>query len=511
MLPLFTSEEMRALDRRAISEFGIPGMVLMENAATRLAEFLFQEVAPPEDLSVCVFCGPGNNGGDGFALARLLFLRGAEVEVWLLTSPENLTGDARTNFEICRTLEVPILQPESPFDIDFQWYDVVVDAIFGTGVLRTPEGIFAEVIEAINDSELPVLAVDIPSGVDAGTGQQSDPSIHATWTLTFQCGKPGLYLPPGKTLAGEVKIVPISLPVSAEDMLAAKWFAPEPQDVAALFVQRPPESHKGDFGKLLILAGSQGMSGAARLASLAALRSGVGLLKVGVPESIRAEVAAVAEAMVIGLPQTAKGALSASAWEQLEPLLNWADAVAIGPGWGTAAETAELLSMLLTTDKTLVIDADGLNLIAEHKLLNRIPKGAVLTPHPGELTRLSGQGSSCTHERVEIARTLAQKYNAVIHVKSSASTTVTPDGSAFVNSTGNPGLATGGSGDILTGMIGALLAQGIPPAQAAWGAAFVHGRAADIAAELLGEISLLPTDVIAAIPQVLQDLHRELQ
>ncbi|MCB9367479.1 MAG: NAD(P)H-hydrate dehydratase [Calditrichaeota bacterium] len=506
MLPLYTSEEMRALDRRAITELGIPGIVLMENAAAALLTHIAEEYGSPEDLSVAIFCGPGNNGGDGFALARQLFLRGADVEVFLLSNADSLTGDARLNYEICRTLDVPLYELESADDLEFQWYDLVVDAIFGTGSVRTPEGVFREVITAINESEVPVLAVDVPSGLDASSGDAAGAVIHAATTVTFQCGKPGLYLEGGRSCAGEVKIAPISLPVSEEDMIAAKWYLPEAADAAALFAARPLESHKGSFGRLLLLAGSRGMSGAARLAAQAALRSGVGLLKVGVPESIRGDVITQPEAQVIGLAETAGGTLSVGATARVRELIDWADAIAAGPGWGTDPETVEILRLLFASGKPLVLDADALNLIAAHGLLGDVPAGAVLTPHPGEFVRLSARGSESIGARIAAARELSARHKIVLHIKSSSSVTVAPDGRAYVNSTGNPGLATGGSGDVLTGLVGSLLAQGVPGVQAAWGGAFILGLAADEAVAEIGEVSLLPSDVVEFLPFALQDL-----
>ncbi len=506
MLPLFPPEQMRHFDRRAATDYGIPGLVLMENAAQRVLELLTEKCGLVEELSIGIFCGPGNNGGDGFALARQLYLRGADVEVWLLAPVAILTGDARTNYEICAKLDIPLFEPESVDEIDFSEYDVLVDAIFGTGALRQPSGLFADVISALNDLDTPVVAVDIPSGVDAATGLSTTPAVQATWTVTFQAGKPGLYLPPGRNLAGEVYIAPISLPIAIDEMLAAEWFVPEADDVASLFPPRPRDSHKGNYGKLLLLAGSRGMSGAARLAASAALRTGVGLLMVAVPESIRSEVTSQSELMTVGLAETSQGALSVAAWPKLEPLLNWADAIAIGPGWGSDRDTGELLAKLLACGKRMVIDADGLNLLVQQNLLDHLPHGSVLTPHPGELERLSGKKLSSAYDRIVAAREIAEQRSVVVHVKGSSAATVSPDGKVHLNTTGNPGLATGGSGDVLTGMIGALLAQGLPASQSAWGGAFLHGRAADLGAAVLGEVSLLPSDVVGHIPQALASL-----
>lgn len=507
MLPLFTPEEMRDFDARATSDYGIPGLLLMENAAQRLLELLTAEVGPADQLSVGIFCGPGNNGGDGLALARLLYLRGADVEVWLLAPPDVFKGEARTNYEICAKLEVPLFQPMTAEDIAFEEYDVVVDALFGTGAIRPPVGLHADVIDTINGLDIPVLSVDVPSGIDAGTGLAMTPAVQATWTVTFEAGKPGLYVPPGRQHAGDVRICPISLPIAIEAMAAAHWYLPDDGDVAALFPPRPRDSHKGQYGKLLLVAGSRGMSGAARLAASAALRTGVGLLMVAVPESVRPEVASQSELMTVGLPETPQGALTAAAWPMLEPCLKWADAVAVGPGWGRDKDSGELLAKILGCGKRLVIDADGLNLVVQQQLMPQLPRGCVLTPHAGELERLAGRELTTAHDRIVAARAIAAERGVFVHVKGSSSATVSPDGKVYVNSTGNPGLATGGSGDVLTGIIGSLLAQGIASPSSVWGAAYLHGRAADLGAASLGEVSLLPSDVVGHLPKALASLE----
>lgn len=509
MLPLFTSEQMRGFDRRAITEMGIRGIVLMENAALAACDLIEKELGDVDLLTIGVLCGPGNNGGDGFALARQLFLRGCDVEIWLMDDPVKLSGDAKINFEAAAKLDIPMIEPETGEDLEFEGYDLVVDAMFGTGLERKVTGLFAEAIELLNQTELPVLALDLPSGVNADTGAELGIALDATFTITFQCGKPGLYLEPGRKHAGEVHIVPISLPISADDALKATYFLPEHDDAATLFPERPANSHKGNYGKLLLIAGSKGMSGAARLAAGAALRCGAGLVMVATPECVRSEVTRQPELMTVGLPETAGGCISYAAKEKLEPLLKWADAVAVGPGLGQDAETAHLLNDILASNKRLVIDADGLNLIAAHHLQDKLPANAILTPHPGELERLCGTSLPTVHERIAAAREFARQHQVVVHVKGSSSATVTTDGKVYVNTTGNPGLATGGSGDVLAGIVGALCAQGIPAGACAWGGAYVHGLAADIAADVLGEVSLLPSDVIAHLPAAIDELATE--
>ncbi len=505
---------MRALDRNAIETIGIPGIVLMENAALAVLGTIEDHYDDIADLTVAVLCGPGNNGGDGFALARHLHLGGADVDVILLADPATLKGDALTNFRLLEALGVTVVEWDDELMLDE--YDLLVDAIFGTGSFRAPEGVFADAIQAMNDAQVPVIAIDIPSGVDASTGCVPGEAVQATETVTLQCAKVGLLLPPGREYVGDLIIAPISIPETDDVVEQAAFLLPEQADVAEEFPPRPGDAHKGDFGNLLVIAGSRGMSGAARMVATAALRSGVGLVKVACPEIIRPEVAAqIPEVMTIGLPFTENGTIAASAIEILRPLLAWADAVAIGPGLGTDDETGRFLAALFSAaDLSLIIDADALNLIAAHRLIKQLPPGAVLTPHPGEFQRLlvsvnGGQKELDPFARAEAAREFARSYHVTLHLKGAPSITFNPEGLGIVNPTGNPGLATAGSGDVLTGIIASLRAQGFDGADAAWMGAYLHGLAADLAAEQMGEVSLVAGDVIRYLPAAFRALQAE--
>lgn len=507
MIPLLTSEQMRALDAHAINEVGIPGMILMENAALACLNAIEEDFDDVEGLFIAVVCGPGNNGGDGFALARQLFLRGAEVDVLMLSDPAKLKGDALANYKLLEPLDLePLLitdENELPL---FDDYDLIVDALFGTGAVRAPEGLTAKIIDEINYSGAPVLSVDVPSGVDASTGEAPGTAVCADVTVTFQCAKAGLLLPPGRDLAGDVIVAPISIPEEEDVIVKSPFFLPEDDDLLDLLPFRARDAHKGDFGKLLIIAGSRGMSGAARLAADAALRSGVGLVKVAAPESIRAEIAGYApEIMTIGLPETSAGCISAEALEVLSDVLEWADVVAVGPGFGLAPETAEFLEKLLKTVRIpLVVDADGLNLIAAHRLQDLLPEGTVVTPHPIEFDRLNDKSSATFQDRLEEARNFARSRNVSVVLKGAPTVCFSRNGHAMVNPTGNPGLATGGSGDVLTGIIASLRAQGLEPFTASWCGVFLHGRAADLGAMDIGEASLIPGDVIDYLPDAFE-------
>jgi NAD(P)H-hydrate epimerase len=515
MIPLLSSDQMRALDRHAIETLGIPGMVLMENAARAVLDAIEDRYENVEELAIAVLCGPGNNGGDGFALARQLHLRGADVDVILLTEPAQFKGDALTNYRLVEALGIAAVPWDDELMLDE--YDLLVDAIFGTGSYRAPEGIVADAIQAMNEAQVPVIAIDVPSGVDASTGRVRGEAVLAAATVTFQCAKVGLLLPPGRDYVGDLIVAPISIPELEAVTDHAAFVLPEHEDVADEFPPRPSDAHKGDFGKLLVIAGSRGMSGAARMVATAALRSGAGLVKVACPEIIRSEVAGqVPEVMTIGLPATTEGTIAANALETLKPFLEWADVVALGPGLGTHADTGKFLASLFkATTLPLVIDADALNLIAAHNLIEHIPHGTILTPHPGEFERLYSADSAGSQNptgddffsRAAAARDYARAHQLTVHLKGAPSLTFDSDGPAFVNPTGNPGLATAGSGDVLTGVIASLRAQGFDAPDAAWIGAYLHGLAADIAVEQISEVSLVAGDVIRYLPAAFRSLQ----
>jgi ADP-dependent NAD(P)H-hydrate dehydratase / NAD(P)H-hydrate epimerase len=507
MIPLLTSPQMRALDKHAIDEIGIPGIVLMENAARGVVEEIEARHDDVEFLTVAVLCGPGNNGGDGFAVARQLHLRGADVDVFLLCDPKELKGDALTNYKLLEPVGLdPILWSEAEGVLDD--YDLIIDALFGTGAARKPEGAYLQAVEAINDSSAFVIAIDVPSGVDATTGDVPGAAVFADVTVTFQCAKSGLVLPPGRDYVGDLTVAPISIPEKEEVLAASPFGLPEDGDAFERLPARPRDAHKGDFGNLLVVAGSRGMSGAARLVGMAALRTGVGLVKVAVPESIRAEVASFSpEIMTIGLPETKDGAIAAAAFEMLKPFIEWADIIAIGPGLGQNAETAHVIESLFSTGKPLVIDADGLNLIAAHKLLAKIPADTILTPHPGEFDRLAAQKHESFQARARAAREFAEKHHLTLLLKGSPTICFDSSGFGMINTTGNPGLATAGTGDVLTGIVAGLRTQGLSAHASAWVGAFLHGRAADLAVEDVGEASLAAGDVIEYLPDAFLSLE----
>jgi NAD(P)H-hydrate epimerase len=510
MIPLLTAEQMRALDAHAIDGIGIPGIVLMENASRAVLDAIEDRFDDVEFITVAVVCGPGNNGGDGFAVARQLFLRGADVDVFLLCEEKALKGDALTNYLLLEPLGVATIQwARESEGISLEDYDLVIDAVFGTGTVREPDGTYRQAIETINDSPATVLAIDVPSGVNASTGEVPGVAVQADVTVSLQCAKCGLLLPPGRDLVGDLVVSPISIPEVEEITQAAPFALTEDVDILHTLPARPRDAHKGVFGNLLVIAGSRGMSGAARLVAMAALRSGVGLVKVACPDSIRAEVAAIRpEIMTIGLPETAAGTISAAALEMLKPHLEWADALAVGPGLGTDDSTAHFLRDLLKiVRRPMVIDADALNIIAAHNLQADLPPDAVITPHPGEFDRLTKSAPSSLQNRLRAARDLARNRKLCVVLKGAPSVCFDSEGLGMINPTGNPGLATAGSGDVLTGIIASLRAQGLDGYTAAWTGCYLHGRAADLALPETGTASLMAGDVITYLAAAFASLE----
>ena len=515
MLGVFTADEMRRLDRRAIAELGIPGATLMENAGRGAAEAIAAALpalgAPRRGARVVVVCGKGGNGGDGFVVARWLKRRGAAPSVVLASPATEVGGDARLKLEALRPTGIRPLRFEDDRAIAalLARAHVVVDALLGTGSRGAPGGEVARAIELINASGRPVVALDIPSGLPADGGAPAGRAIRAVMTLTFGGLKRGLLAAPGDELAGRVSVIPIGIP-EAEVARGVTTFLLEAHDVAPRFPPRARAAHKGTYGHLLLVAGSLGKTGAAALGAAAAMRSGSGLVTVATPASQQPIVAGhVLEAMTEPLPETSARTLALKAREVIAELAAPRDAVAIGPGLGLEEETRQVVrSLVQELDKPMAVDADGLTALAGHlELLRAAPSARCLTPHPGEMARMLGVGvGEIQRDRIETARAFATRYRAHVVLKGSRSVIGVPDGRVFVNPTGNPGMASGGTGDVLTGMLGAFLARGLDAEAALQSSVYLHGSAGDIAAERVGEESLIARDVIAAIPEAFKRL-----
>lgn len=504
---------MRNIDQRTIETYRVPGIVLMENAGLALLHKL-QALWP--DLSqrhVTVLTGAGNNGGDGFILARHLWHRGADVVVVMLTASGRLRGDARRAYDMARAYGVPTVtattsQAWSRAMPLLQRTSLIIDAMLGTGLQRPVSGLYADVIADVNEASAPTVAVDIPSGLSADHGRVLGPHIHAAHTVTFALPKRGLLTYPAAAAAGTLHIVDIGIPraaVEAEDLDVAMLQTP---DIRPALPQRDANAHKGSHGHVLIVAGSTGKSGAGVLASQAALRGGAGLVTLATPASLNPIMEAqLTEVMTLPVAECSDGAMAASALDTMHAFLPNASALVIGPGLGVHAETMELVhSLLQRAAVPTVLDADGLNLVAAHpQVLQHCQAPLILTPHPGELGRLLNCSTADIQaDRLEVALDFVRKTHVHLILKGAHTVIYAPDGKRWINCTGNAAMATAGTGDVLAGLTGALLGQGLSPLQAAQCGVYLHGLAGDRVRERLGATGLIATDLINELPHTLQ-------
>jgi len=503
-----TAQEMQELDRRTIEEFHIPAVTLMENAGRCVVEEIERIWGPVKEKSVVIAAGKGNNGGDGLVIARLLKERSARVSVFLLTPPDALGAGARTQMERFQKISgrVSVLKEETIGDLerDLSQSDWVVDALFGTGLSSPVEGLAARVIAAINASGKPVVAVDLPSGIHTDTGRLMGTAVKAAMTVTFALPKRGLLLYPGSDYTGRLTIADIGIPQDLVHRLPAEVEWITPAEVADSLKRRPANAHKGRFGHVLVIAGSGGKSGAAVMAGLSALRSGAGLVTLALPSGIEGALPdRPNEIMTLPLPQTADRSLGKDA---LDPLLKFArdkTVAAIGPGLSTHPETAGVVRGLITQLAIpMVIDADGLNnLVGRLELLKDLRAPIVMTPHPGEMARLIGATTAEVQaDRLGVASEFVRRHPVTLVLKGARTIVADRSGAMTINSTGNPGMATAGTGDVLTGVIAGLIAQGQPPETAARLGVYLHGLAGDLAAAEVGEVGLLAGDLIHRIP-----------
>lgn len=507
MRPILTAAETQALDRETEAR-GVSIETLMERAGLAVARATQAVAGGAYGRRAVTVCGKGNNGGDGLVAARYLARWGMGVTVLLLPDPGDLREPAATNF---RRLEEAGVRwrPYSPQALarELDRADVAVDAIFGTGFRGVPEGAHAEAIEILGGSGVPVVAVDIPSGVEGDTGTVRGPAVEATVTVTLGAPKVGDVLFPGAAHAGLVEVADIGFP---EDLLGSDLLLVEPEDVLSLLPLRDPEAHKHRSGVVLVVAGSRRMTGAARLVAEGAYRAGAGLVTVAVPEGILPVVqAGLAEATFLPLPEGPMGSVAEAGWDVLDARLDRFDAVAMGPGLSTDDQTPAFVRRVVAESMApVVVDADAINAFAGRggDLAGRTAD-AVITPHTGEFGRLFGMpASEVLEDRVGFARKGAAETRAVVLLKGPRSLVALPDGEVRVNPTGSPVLATGGTGDVLTGAIAAYLARGLPAADAATVAAYVHGVAGEVAGEAFGE-GATSVDVALAVPEAVRRIR----
>jgi NAD(P)H-hydrate epimerase len=515
---LVTSAEMQAMDRAAIETLGIPGRVLMENAGREAARVFRAHFSDLGRRGVGVVAGRGNNGGDGHVIARCLAHHGFPVTVYLLCAADRVAGDAAANLGLLAPLGIPVVEvaDEDAFARHrpaMAEAAVWVDAIFGTGLNAEVSGVTRRVIEFINRLGRPVFAVDIASGLHADTGRPCGVCIDAQVTATFAYPKVGQLLFPGAAHTGRLEIVDIGIPAKIAAAVAPRQILLTAPMVRGLLPRRPADSHKGRNGHLLALAGSPGKTGAAALTATAALRVGAGLVTVGVAESLNPAMETLTlEAMTAPLPDNGSGLLGPAALEAILALAEGKSCIAMGPGLGGGAATGELVRALMRASAVpLVVDADGLNHLAGRLDAARgLSVAAVLTPHPGEMGRLAGiTPEAVQQDRIDCARRLAVDLAAHVVLKGARTLVADPDGTVFVNPTGNPGMAAAGMGDVLTGAIAGLIAQGVAPGPAARAAVYLHGAAADHLAATVGPRGYLAGEVMHALPAALARLLQE--
>lgn len=520
-MKVVTAEEMRQIDRKTIEEYGIPGVVLMERAGVAVASKI-KEIFSQSLRKVIVLAGSGNNGGDGMVVARCLHNEGWDVKVFLTVDPEELKGDALFQYKIATKFGVRIYPINefltsylSPSTSRF----IIVDALLGTGLGKNVTGLLSEVIRLVNKLNMPVISVDIPSGISADNGQVMGEAVKATYTVTFGLPKRGHLLYPGAQNTGSLFIEDIGFP---RQLLSADRYSVElleKKDISQLISKRQRYSHKGNYGHVLIVAGSKGKTGAALLAAKASFKVGAGLVTIGVPESlIDVFQCCVTEEMTLPLPDTGEGTLSEKASDIVLDFLNKrADLLAIGPGIGVSTETERLIKTLIKdSPKPMVIDADGINSIkGEKEIFKEAKVPLILTPHPGEMVRLLHQGTNrhrliaeIEEDRINTAISFAKETGTYLVLKGVPTIIAGPDGKAFINPTGNPGMAKGGTGDVLTGMISGFLGQGLNPLDASRAGVYIHGLAGDIAASEKGEYTLVATDIVDKIPDAFHSLKQ---
>lgn len=510
-MKLVTNPEMRSIDKTAIKKLKIPGITLMENAGIGLFNIIRKQFKGLDNLKIGIICGKGNNGGDGFVVARLLIKGGAEVNTFLLGKAEEVKGDAKTNLDAllkagCQIIELKNEKNIKSFDTRSCNFDLLVDAIFGTGFSGKITGIPEKVIKLMNKSGVPILSADIPSGVNADDGSVDGTCVKASFTGTMCLPKRGLFLYPGKDYAGDIYIIDIGAPAKLWNNLPLELL--EPSDISKVFPIRPDNSNKGSFGKVFVLAGSQNMTGAAGLTALSALKIGAGLVRLGIPESINRIIKSLPrEIITVSLPATKDGTFSKEGESRILEEISKATVVVVGPGLSTSDELKTLLKSLLPGIKVpLIIDADGLNNLSA-KDIKKVKCPLIITPHPGELSRLTGLSiSGIQATRIDTAFKFAKAMNVVLVLKG-APTIISYNNKGYLNPFYNSALAKAGTGDVLTGIIAGLLAQKLKPVDAARCGVWVHSMAAELISRKLTKYSVLAEDIIKSIPLAIKSLN----
>jgi ADP-dependent NAD(P)H-hydrate dehydratase / NAD(P)H-hydrate epimerase len=503
--------QMAELDRQIINEIGIPAMVLMENAARAVVKVLEQKYSELLPKGILIICGTGNNGGDGLAAARYLASSGYPVKAFLAGNKDKIKGEALLNLSIWQKLgyEITEISEESHLEWLYQALQesaLIIDAILGTGLSQNVQGLNSQIIAYLNESALPIASVDIPSGIDGSTGKIRGIAVKAQLTITMGALKLGHLLYPGANYTGELWVADIGIPPIFLSNPEFKIKLASMKEVHSWMPIRDNDAHKGSCGKVLIVGGSVGYSGAAALTSEAVLRAGGGLAYLAIPESLNpAMEAKLTEVITLPLPQEPKGCLGKASMEALRPWLEKAEILAIGPGLGREPETLSFCHELFKELKIpAIIDADALMALPETTVL---PSNLILTPHKGEMAKILGINiNEVIESPLEAVLKCARKYQAVTVLKGAHSLIATPEGEVFINPTGNSGMASAGMGDVLTGMIAGLRAQGLSALKATVCGVFWHGLAGNLSAEDLGSQGYLASELLKRLPLSMETL-----
>lgn len=503
---------MKRLDEISINEYGIPGIVLMENAGLAVVEEI--ERLHMAEKHAVVLCGTGNNGGDGFVVARHLYNKGWKVNVFVCGEEQKIKGDALTNFRIVRHIGIPVCSiDEASADLlkgPINASPLIVDALLGTGFSGKLKGFYKDIIDKVNESKACVLSVDVPSGLDTDTGFSGGDCVLADYTVTFQIPKAGLLINDGPKACGNLKAKDISIPKAAIDAMEFNLNLLEQDTIKGMLPQRECNTHKGSYGSVFVVACSKGMEGSGIMSSRAALRSGAGIVLLALPGSLQRSICAdTLEIMTKGLEDRGSGILAEECIPQLLETAKKSSTLLIGPGL-TDSESIRAIMTEVIRNCTLpmIIDADGLNAISSNLGILKEHKGEiVITPHPGEMARLCGCSSAdIQKDRLGYAERFAGEYGVIVVLKGYRTIIALPDGTAFINPTGNPGMATAGSGDVLAGIIAGLAAQKLSLPHAALCGVYIHGAAGDCAAGKVGEYGLKAGDIIENIPHTIKSI-----
>ncbi|MCT4619262.1 MAG: NAD(P)H-hydrate dehydratase [Marinisporobacter sp.] len=514
-MKIVNGEQIKELDRLAVDEFCIPGILLMEHAGVAITEEVLKSVEKRKNKEVTIVCGLGNNGGDGFVAARHLFHKGIPVKVFITGNPAEIKGDAKINYDIIHKLNIDIqiligVNNLKKFSDAVKSCRVIVDGIFGTGLKREVDGLIGEIIQTINESGKKVISIDIPSGIGANDGAVYGTAVKADKTVVLALPKIGNLSYPGVDYVGEMILKDIGIPKKAIEKMQFNRNLITEDMVREIMPVRKRDTHKGSYGKAYIVAGSTGMTGAAILSCESALRSGAGLIKMPVPQSLNTIMETrLTEVITVPLPEFKRGVVGISDIEKILKTMEESNVIAVGPGSGRSRELEELLrNMLEHTSTPMVLDADALNALANRKeFLKLIKSQTVMTPHVGEMARLTGlEIDYINNNRIEVATDFAKKWNVVVILKGARTVVAGPKGEIFINITGNPGMATAGSGDVLTGIVTGLVAQGIDPLKAAAAAVYIHGTAGDLAAKKVGEYGLVASDIVKEVPFAIKEI-----